>query len=229
MLLHGYVVPFGRRGMLGGPDRWTIFAPGAFEKFARCGGSFDVRYGSHAVDALRFADSTNGTAGVFIDDYGLAFWAWVDARDWRINYTMRAITRADRPANQCSGNFLIRKKMTASHYAGLPVDIITDAEIDHIAVVEHGVYGRGTGVWVADWVDQAAWQIRDLAAQWADGAQRWKEHRTAKAARDRLTKPGGASVRFTSAEALRLAEMLAGGPLGISPVRVQQMLQERRP
>lgn len=158
--------------MLGGFDRWTEFAASAFDRMLSRGDApVDIRFGSH--DAPRLASTANGTAGLFVDNFGLGFWARVDASGWRGRDVLRSMTRPDSPLNQCSGNFIIRKTRAGADYAQLPSAVVTEAEIDHIAIVDRGVYGTGTGAWPADWLDDAPWRIRDLAQKWADGAARW--------------------------------------------------------
>ena len=55
-----------------------------------------------------------------------------------------------------------------------------------------------------------------------------RKRRIAKAAQARLTRPGGATIKFTGAEIAALAQTYAGKPLGIAPAALKAMLQERR-
>jgi hypothetical protein len=170
----GYGVPFGKTVLWG--DDWIKIEPTAFDAMlASAPPSVPLLWGSHDDEAPPVARS--GT--LFVDQYGLGFAATLDMRNTggRISSNwglLRQMTQRVAPLDQCSLNMIIDDERRVPYPGGV-CRHVTRASFDHIAIVQKGAWGTGTGVWPTDRpIEDAPWHIRQMAARWECGREEFQ-------------------------------------------------------
>ncbi len=156
--IRGYAVPFDRTRHIASAGHVEVFDHDAFADMI--GRSVPLVWDSHDDGAPEL-----GTATLFADDYGLAFFAAVDME--RHRGRIAAMTRKQGPADQCSIGGLRILSDRSDVVRGIACQRITKASIDHIAIVDDAAYGKATAAWPThDSLDHAPWRIQELAARW---------------------------------------------------------------
>jgi hypothetical protein len=164
--IRGYAAPYNRTIMYG--ENWQRIAPGAFTAMLRQLPDIKLQWGSHEPDAECLASVKSGGVEFFEDDFGLGFSFVLNLMKHRGQ--VAAITRRDRPADQCSVNMIVTNATDETIFGSGHCNVIRAATIDHVAVGLTNAAYRDTGVWPTHCaLDEAPWRIRELAARWREG------------------------------------------------------------
>jgi phage head maturation protease len=166
--LAGRAIPFNRIARVDGG--LETIDPGAFDGMIADGARVRVLWDSHDADAIEIA---NG-ARLFSDGRGLAFECLADVRvgvgkrHWAL---VAAVSQVINPHNECSVGDLDILAERWEIRDGVRVRRVLEARIGHVAICRSGTaaYGRHTGFWRPDRLDEAAWHIQAMAAEWQEG------------------------------------------------------------
>jgi phage head maturation protease len=170
--LRGYALPWNESILLT-CGTYERFAPTAFDDILSRRTPIDIRFGGHERNDPLLASTRDGSARLFVDDYGLGFEARIDTRaNWG---KVRAITQRDNPFDRCSIGGLIVISSDQDKHLGTRRETIKRATIDHIAIVDHSAAYKETAVWPADHdLEMAPWRIQRMAARWSSGNADWQ-------------------------------------------------------
>jgi phage head maturation protease len=210
--LRGYALPWNESVLLSS-GTYERFAPRAFDHLLHRVSPVSIRWRSHDANAPMLARTSDRSARLFADDYGLGFEARIDMREhWD---KLRAITQRNGPFDRCSIGGLAVIASDRDRYLKSPRETITHAHINHIAIVDYSAAYKATAVWPAERdLEHAPWRIQQMAARWSAGRAQWQRYATARAnlvsAAERIVKGKGDGVNG-DLSAAQLAKVLAIG------------------
>lgn len=186
IVLKGYAVPFAQSTLLAGAGTYERFAPTAFDHLLHRASPVSIRWDSHDDAAPVLARTSDGSARLFADAFGLGFEARIDTRaNWG---KVRAITQRDNPFDRCSIGGLIIISSDRDTHLGTRRETITRAHINHIAIVDYSAAYKDTAVWPADHdLEMAPWRIQQMAARWSSGNADWERRSRLIASAERST------------------------------------------
>jgi phage head maturation protease len=205
IVLRGYALPFAQSTLLAGSCTYERFAATAFDRLLNRASPVAIRWGSHNEDAPVLARTSDGTAGLFADEFGLGFWARVDVdRHWP---KVREITQRVNPVDRCSVGGLVIVASDQDRCLGAPRETVSQAHIDHIAIVDYSAAYKSTGVWPASHdLEMAPLRVQEMAARWSHGHAQWQRRANLIARAERIANgPGeGADGDLSTAQLARV-------------------------